>query len=250
VTAYETALLISAITAACVFVSLQFVSAPYGRHARGGWGPSMPSKLGWMVMEGVAAVAIVYFFWRQRPTMTPTLWLLLGLWEIHYINRSFVFPLRMRTSGKSNPIAVVAMAMGFNAWNGYLNGHWLGVHAQDYTTAWMQQPSFYIGAVLFATGFGVNVWSDEILMRLRQGADTGYAIPRGGLFRFVSCPNYFGELIEWCGWALMTRSPAGLVFVLWTAANLVPRARSHHRWYKKEFAEYPPERRAIIPFIY
>lgn len=247
---YETALLISAIAAVCVFVSLQFVSAPYGRHARKGWGPVVPSKLGWVVMEAVAAVAILYFFFRQQPAMTPTLWVLLGLWELHYINRSFIYPLRMRTHGKTNPLSVVIMAMAFNTWNGYLNGHWLGVHAADYTTAWMAQPNFLIGIVLFAMGMAINWWADEVLLRLRDGSETGYAIPRGGLYRFISCPNYFGELIEWIGWALMTWSPAGLVFVLWTAANLVPRARSHHRWYREQFADYPPERRAIIPFIY
>ena len=142
------------------------------------------------------------------------------------------------------------MAMAFNTWNGYLNGHWLGVHAAEYSAAWMGHFHFVAGLICFAAGFAINVHSDEILLRLRRGTETGYAIPRGGLFRFVSCPNYFGELVEWSGWALMTWSPAGLVFALWTAANLVPRARSHHRWYRTEFADYPRERKAIIPFVY
>lgn len=248
--AYETALLISATTAVCVFVSLQFVSAPYGRHARSGWGPTVSSRWGWIAMEAVAAVALLYFMLRQRPAMTPTLWVLLGLWELHYLNRSFIYPLRMRTRGKTNPLMVVLLAVGFNTWNGYLNGHWLGIHAAVYTAAWMVQPNFIAGLVLFVTGFAINIQSDEILLHLRRGTDTGYAIPRGGLFRYISCPNYFGELIEWSGWALMTWSPAGLVFVLWTAANLVPRARSHHLWYREHFAEYPRDRKAIIPFIY
>ncbi len=247
---YEIALVASAATAVVVFISLQFVAAPYGRHARRGWGPVVPSRWGWIVMEAVAAGALLYFFFRQRPIMTPTLWALLGLWELHYLNRSFVYPLRMRTRGKTNPLMVVLMAMAFNTWNGYLNGHWLGVHAADYTTAWMSQPNFIAGLALFVTGFAINVQSDEILLRLRRGADTGYAIPRGGLYRYISCPNYFGELIEWTGWALMTWSTAGLVFALWTAANLVPRARSHHQWYQKEFRNYPRERKAIIPFVY
>jgi len=247
---YDTALIISAMTAVCVYISLQFVSAPYGRHARSGWGPTVPSRLGWIVMEAVAAIALLYFFFRQRPTMTPTLWVLLGLWELHYINRSFIYPLRMRTRGKTNPLTVVLMAMAFNTWNGYLNGHWLGVHATEYTTAWMTQPNFIAGLALFVIGFAINIQSDEILLRLRRGTDSGYSIPRGGLFHYISCPNYFGELVEWCGWALMTWSPAGLVFALWTAANLVPRARSHHRWYREQFADYPPERRAIIPWVY
>jgi hypothetical protein len=32
-----------------------------------------------------------------------------------------------------------------------------------------------------------------------------------------------------------------------TAANLVPRALSHHRWYQANFPDYPHERRALLP---
>ena len=49
-------------------------------------------------------------------------------------------------------------------------------------------------------------------------------VPHGPLFRLVSCPNYFGEIVDWSGFALATWSPGGLLFALWTAANLVPRA--------------------------
>jgi protein-S-isoprenylcysteine O-methyltransferase Ste14 len=65
----------------------------------------------------------------------------------------------------------------------------------------------------------------------------------------VSCPNYFGEMIEWTGWAIATLSWPGLVFALWTAANLVPRALKHHAWYHAKFVDYPPARKAIIPFM-
>lgn len=89
-----------------------------------------------------------------------------------------------------------------------------------------------------------------ILRRLRRPGDTSYHIPFGGAYRWVSCPNYFGELVEWLGWAILTWSPAGLVFFFWSAANLVPRARTHHRWYREHFADYPRERRALIPFLF
>jgi steroid 5-alpha reductase family enzyme len=247
---FETHLVASAIAAVAVFLALQFTVAPYGRYAQRGPGPSISSRAGWIVMESVAMVAILYFFLRQRPPMTPTLWVLIGLWELHYVNRSIVYPLRMRTRGKANPLSIVVLAAAFNTWNGYLNGHWLGVHALQYTSDWMLRPQFLLGAAVFASGLAVNVWSDEILLRLRRDSATAYSIPRGGLFRFVSCPNYLGELIEWSGWALMAWSPAALVFVLWTAANLVPRARSHHRWYRREFPDYPADRKAIVPFIY
>ncbi|OMJ11918.1 Steroid 5-alpha-reductase DET2 [Smittium culicis] len=78
---------------------------------------------------------------------------------------------------------------------------------------------------------------------------TRYAIPRGGLFELVSCPHYFGELVEWSGYTLVGGGVAGLLFVVSTAANLIPRAVQIHRWYRNEFANYPTERKAIIPFI-
>ena len=37
---------------------------------------------------------------------------------------------------------------------------------------------------------------------------------------------------------------------VWTFANLAPRARSHHAWYHASFAEYPAERKALIPRIW
>jgi protein-S-isoprenylcysteine O-methyltransferase Ste14 len=69
------------------------------------------------------------------------------------------------------------------------------------------------------------------------------------MYRFVSAPNYLGELIEWTGWAVLTWSAAGATFAFFTAANLVPRALTHHRWYRETFDDYPPERRAIVPFL-
>ena len=65
----------------------------------------------------------------------------------------------------------------------------------------------------------------------------------------MSCPNYLGEIVEWCGWALATWSPAGLAFAVYTAANLAPRAVSNHHWYLSHFPDYPRERRALIPFV-
>ncbi len=51
------------------------------------------------------------------------------------------------------------------------------------------------------------------------------------------------------GWlALAAVTFAALSFV--TAANLAPRARTHHRWYHEQFADYPPERKALVPGLW
>ena len=72
--------------------------------------------------------------------------------------------------------------------------------------------------------------ADNVLLGLRKHGKTGYVVPSGGVFRFISCPNYLGEILEWTGWAVATWSLGGLAFCVFTAANLIPRARSNHQW--------------------
>ena len=100
---------------------------------------------------------------------------------------------------------------------------------------------------MFAAGFATHVRADALLARLRAPGETGYKIPRGFLFDAVSCPNYLGEIVEWIGWALAAWSLAGASFAFWTIANLLPRALTHHRWYRATFPDYPKARYALVP---
>ncbi len=111
--------------------------------------------------------------------------------------------------------------------------------------AWMQSA----GVAVFVLGMAVNVHSDEVLRGLRRPGERGYAVPRGGLFRWVSCPNYLGEMVEWSGFALAVWNLPALSFAAWSVANLLPRALAHHRWYRARFADYPSERRAVVPWV-
>jgi 3-oxo-5-alpha-steroid 4-dehydrogenase 1 len=121
----------------------------------------------------------------------------------------------------------------------------------QYSPAWLATPQFVIGLVIFLAGFVINIHSDHIVRNLRKPGDTAFHIPRGGMFRYVTSANYFGEFTEWVGWAIMTWSWVGLVFAIWVFANLGPRADTHHHWYIKKFGdEYPRDRKRMIPFIY
>ena len=49
--------------AVVTFVALLFIVAPYGgRHGRAGWGPTVPARVGWIVMEAPASILFVVFF--------------------------------------------------------------------------------------------------------------------------------------------------------------------------------------------
>jgi steroid 5-alpha reductase family enzyme len=119
----------------------------------------------------------------------------------------------------------------------------------DYGNGWLTEPAFLIGIVVFFVGWTANRHADLVLLRLRNDGESGYRIPHGGLYRFISCPNYLGEMLQWTGWAIATWSLAGMAFAIFTIANLLPRALSNHRWYRQHFKDYPVERRAIIPYL-
>lgn len=228
------------------WLGVNFIVAPYGRHAREGWGPTIPQWIGWMVMESPAVFAVTWFF-LQGPERSVASWALLALWMSHYLNRTFVYPLRLSAPQRPMPVLIPAMAFGFQLLNGYVQGTQLGA---GYAASWLLSPQFWAGVALFGAGQWINHQSDAILLALRAPGETGYKIPTGGLYRWVSCPNYLGELIIWTGWAVATWSSAGLSFAVYTFANLAPRAAANHRWYREQFPDYPPERRALIPFIW
>lgn len=222
--------------------------APYGRHASEHRGPTVSPKVAWVVMESPAVVvfAAVYALGEHAGDLAPLA--LITVWQLHYMHRTFVFPLRMR-GGTPMPRYIVATAFGFNCINAYLNARWLSALG-EYSTAWLGDPRFVIGVGLFTVGMAINLSADATLRALRGPGERGYAIPRGGLFEWVSCPNYLGELIEWIGFAVASWSPAAWVFAWFTAANLLPRAAAHHAWYRATFSEYPARRRAAIPWVW
>lgn len=237
--------------AAATFVALLVfrVRAPYGRYASRRWGPTLPHRIGWVAMELVSPIAFLGFFFAGDAAKTVPALLFAALWAAHYANRAIVDPFRQRSAGRRMPVLIAGAAGVFNAVNGYLNGHYLGEVASPYPVSWLADPRFLSGAAVFAAGAAINLHADRILRGLRRAGERGYSIPHGGLFRWISCPNYLGEIIEWIGFALLTWSPAALSFAVWTVANLLPRALSHHEWYRERFPDYPRERKALIPGI-
>jgi hypothetical protein len=208
----------------------------------------MSGTRGWVLMESTAAIVPAATFLLAGAPLGPVPWIFLALWEVHYVYRAFVYPFRRRVAG-AMPVLVVALGMLFNLVNGYLNGRWLSHFGPSLGLAWLAGPRFLAGLFLFLAGLAVNVHSDQVLLDLRAGGRTGYAVPQRGLHRLVASPNYLGELVEWAGFAILTWSPAAAVFVLFTAANLVPRAIANLRWYRRTFPDYPRRRRALVPFL-
>lgn len=248
-----------AVMAVIVFVALFFLNAGYGYLSSANWGPKISNKTAWVLMEAPAFLFMLYYTLDfaasgvDTGNSKPVLYIMAGLFLLHYFQRSFIFPFLMR--GKSRmPIAVMLMGVVFNTLNAYIISGWLFREAPAgmYGTEWLWSPQFIIGTLIFFAGMAINMHSDHVIRNLRKPGDTKHYIPRKGFYKYVTSANYFGELTEWIGFAILTWSPAGLLFAVWTFANLGPRARSLTKKYEQEFGdEYKQlNKKHLIPFIW
>ena len=236
-------------SAVATFLYLLRRPAPYGRHYRGsGWGPTVSNRVGWIGMECPAVFLFLFVYLGGSAAWSLVPLVFLAMWQSHYLNRTFIYPFRTRTERRM-PLVVAGSGFFFNVLNAYVNARFVS-HLGDYGVSWLSGPCFLIGMAFFAGGMFLNMHSDNILLSLRKHGRTGHVVPDRGAFRYVSCPNYLGEILEWTGWAMATWSLGGLAFCVLTAANLVPRARSNHHWYRERFPDYPPNRRALIPGVF
>ena len=242
-----------AITALVSFVMLFFVTAGYGKFTTKRWGPSVNNKIGWLIMEAPVFIVMLILWLQSTRKFDPALLVIFLLFQIHYFQRSFIFPMLLK--GKSRmPLSIILMGAVFNTLNGLMQGGWLFYISPEnrYPAEWLGSWQFIAGTIIFATGFFINIQSDSIVRNLRKTGDTKHYLPKGGLYNYVTSANYFGEILEWTGFAILTWSWAGAVFAWWTFANLVPRANKIFKKYSTEFADEMKGKnlKRVIPFIY
>jgi len=254
------------IVAVATFITLYFVEAGYGMLRTEKWGKTINNKWAWFFMELPIFIAmiILWLFSPQKWDIVPLVFLI--IFQSHYIQRTLIFPFLLK--GKSRmPIGIMCLGIAFNILNSAMQGYWIfygayiiDPYTQEYQALfarvgnnWFCSWQFILGTCLFIAGYIINLRSDYIIRHLRKDPnDTKHYFPKGFMFNYVTSANYFGELIEWLGFAILTWSVSGLVFFIWTFANLVPRANAIYKRYKAEFPEEMKNRRLkrVIPFIY
>ena len=241
-----------AVIAVFVFIALYFVKAGYGIFRTKQWGLSINNKVAWVMMEAPVFIVMLYMWASNGACTALPSFLAFLLFELHYFQRSFIFPMLM--NGKSRmPIAIMLMGITFNVINGLLIGTSLFVFPPTLFNegiAYLTHPTAILGIAIFFVGMAINLHSDHVIRHLRQPGDTRHYLPQKGFYRYVTSANYFGELVEWTGFALLCSTPASWLFVVWTAANLIPRAAAIHRHYREEFGEAVGTRKRVIPFVY
>ena len=251
--AFNIFLIVMAAIAVVVFISLFFVNAGYGKFYNPKWGVSLDNHWGWFLMEVPVFIAmLVLWLLSDRRTDAIRLVFLL-LFELHYFHRSFIFPQQLRGHSRM-PLSIILMGALFNTLNALMQGGWIFFisPADYYPQGWLTSLPFLAGTALFFAGMFINIQSDSIIRHLRKPGDTAHYLPKGGMFRYVTSANYFGEFMEWVGFAILTWSWAGAVFALWTFANLAPRAARIYDLYSQEFPDELDTHKVkrILPFIY
>jgi len=238
------------ITAFSTFLSLVFVvSAPYGRYFQEGkaYGKLINGKIAWFIQEFPAflipVVGLAYHY-SELPLANK---IILALFITHYIHRVFVFSFKLK--GKPTPFGIMLMAFAFCVYNGTMISSYL-INVTKYDDSWLYDPRFIFGIILFFTGMTINIKSDYHLLSLRKPGETSYKIPTGFMFEYVSGANFFGEIVEWFGFAIASWSIVGFAFAIFTFSNIAPRGAAHHRWYHAKFEDYPKSRKAVIPFVW
>lgn len=256
---YDTLLLVGFLIAFMILMSQKYGTAAYGGRFTGrtSKGINFGPRTGWILMELPTLFMFPYFFLTGPNWNSPVPLFFAGLWMFHYLNRALINPLLMRVKPGTKPtfnISVVIWGWVVLVLHSYLNGRFFseyGTHLQS--VDWFKDPRFIVGLCIYVVGFTLNIYSDHILRNLRSKNpapdEPRYKIPFGGGFKWVSSPQYLGELLSFLGFAVMSWSLAFVYILLVTGANLIPRAVKTHGWYKAKFEDYPKNRRAIFPGI-
>ena len=258
---FNNLLFIMALVGLVVFIALYFVDAGYGKMRTEKWGPAINNKIGWCLMEAPVFIVVLFLYLRfihlyGGVTRNAPYWVFLLIFETHYFQRSFIFPFIMKGKSKM-PLVIMGLSVLWNLINGYVQGYWLFHIAPNYkpelyTVSWLTDPRFIVGTCIFIAGMIINLHSDYVIRHLRKPGDTNHYLPKKGLYKYVTSANYFGEITEWLGFAILTWSTAGLLFFWFSCCNLVPRANSIYHKYEEEFPEEFNRKKLkrIIPFIY
>lgn len=255
---YDYILIVMSVLGVGVFITLQFVTPAYGMTFNNRWGMSVRSNLGWFIMESpVFFTMLLLYFISTLEGVKPfnvVTFTMFFFFEFHYFQRSFIFPLLMKGQSKM-PISIIITGFVFNTLNAIMQGGWLFFFCpQDaYPVSWFWSWQFILGTSIFIFGMVINLHADRIIRGLRTDVtDNNYYLPQGWPFTKISSANYTGEIMEWLGFAILTWSVSGAVFLLWTCANIIPRSKAvyerYTQFFGKEFTDL--KRYKIFPGIY
>jgi len=223
-------------------------------------------QIGWetvFVLEYFGPL-VVYLIFYLRPLciygslgktepMHTVVKLAFGCWTAHYMKRIFETLYVHRFSHATMPLMNLfkncGYYWGFTAFIAYFMNHPL------YTPPTFGKVQVIIGCIGFVVSEFGNYSIHAALRDLRPVGTKERKIPMPNanpftnMFNLVSCPNYTYEALAWFFFSVMTQCAPALIFTAVGLYQMSVWAIGKHKAYKKEFPNYPKNRRAIVPFV-
>lgn len=201
----------------------------------------LPSRVGMTLIYGLPLVALIAGGSPYLSSPNAYQLVLLTCLFVHFVKRLLESWFLHKYSGPMNPLTAVGIACFYSLttfFPAYFNRQPVGEI----------DPLVYAGLGVFFIGETLNFVHHKILADLRQ-TSMAYVIPRGGLFDLVACPHYLFEIVSWFGLTLIFRHYSMLLSFLFMVAYLIIRSSFTLKWYREHFPDFPPDRKAIFPFI-
>ncbi|KAI3883129.1 hypothetical protein MKX03_012529 [Papaver bracteatum] len=108
----------------------------------------------------------------------------------------------------------------------------------------------FIGVVVFLMGIVGKFYHHYILSKLRENSDTGYKIPKGGLFGRVIYPHYLFEILAFVGISVISQSLYPILYAIGTGFYLTGRSYATRKWYNSKFPSFPKNVKCLVPFVF
>jgi very-long-chain enoyl-CoA reductase len=202
---------------------------------------SLPSRVGMTLIYGLPLVALWAGGSPYLSSPNAYQLVVLACLCVHFVKRLLESWFLHKYSGPMHPITAVGIACFYSL--------------TTFFPAWFNRqpvgdidPLVYAGLGLFFIGESLNFFHHKILADLRQ-TSMAYVVPRGGLFDSVACPHYLFEIVSWFGLTLIFRHDSMLLFFLLMVAYLIIRSLFTLKWYREQFPDFPPGRKAIFPYL-
>jgi very-long-chain enoyl-CoA reductase len=168
----------------------------------------------------------------------------------HFLKREYETILVHRFSHSTMPLMnLFKNSAHYWILSGFGIGHFL--YSNDFTIEPdnIKWASVYTAVAVFLVAELANFRTHLILRDLRPAGSSARAIPHGFGFSYVSCPNYFFEMVAWCAFSFLTGLPSSWFFTVVASGQMWLWAVKKHKRYLKEFPNYPRNRKPMIPFI-
>ncbi|KAK8895635.1 hypothetical protein M9Y10_024105 [Tritrichomonas musculus] len=170
------------------------------------------------------------------------------LYLFHYMHRVFVYPWFRSSHSRPWPLesilffSITNMMSGLVlSWSLFFKYRRLPILVQ------------VILSILFIPLMALSSFHDYYLCSLRQPGESGYRIPKGLCFNWVSCPHYTFELAEWFVFGFFLGGDLGVRYLFWLIGflNLSIRASSSTTAYRKMFnLKYHVRKKSFLPIFY